>query len=518
MSLVEHRGERRDEVPGDPDRCIELAIIGAGAGGLCMAARLRGHGIEDFVILEKSDGVGGTWRDNAYPDAACDVPSHLYSFSFASKADWSRKWAKQPEILGYFEDLVRHHDLARHLRLGAEVTECRWRDEQGCWELRTGNGDRLRAKVVVCALGQLNVPHIPDLPGLGDFEGTMYHSARWDHDHDLRGERVGVIGIGASAIQFVPPVADVAASVTLFQRSPNYVGPKRDREFRRWERRVFAHVPGVQRLYRWSIYWRHEARFALMRRNSGVGRLLQEAFRRRIRELAGDRLPMEALMPEYPPGCKRVLIADRWYPTLRREHVEVVTSPVRRVDRTGVECDDGRRIPLDTLVFGTGFRTTDFLTPIRVTGRDGADLDEAWASGASAYLGMAVPGFPNLFLLYGPNTNLGHNSILFMIEQQVGYVLATLDQLRRRAAAAVEVNEAAMLRWEREVRRRAEDTVWAEGCSSWYKTDAGRLTNNWVGRTTEYRRRLRRPRWTDWSFRGAAGARRPGYDSADSSL
>jgi cation diffusion facilitator CzcD-associated flavoprotein CzcO len=465
-----------------------------------MAARLREQGIEDLVILEKSDGVGGTWRDNTYPDAACDVPSHLYSFSFAPKADWSRKWAKQPEILGYFEHVVQRYDLERHLELRTEVAECRWLDAAQCWELRTAAGPRLRARVVICALGQLNVPYIPELPGLGDFDGTVFHSARWDHEHDLRGERVGVVGVGASAIQFVPPVADVAASVTLFQRSPNYVGPKRDREFRRWERWAFARVPGVARLYRGSIYWRHEARFALMRRNSLLGRLLQEAFRRRVRELADDRLPMEALMPAYAPGCKRVLIADRWYPTLRRESVEVVTSPVRRVVPTGIECDDGRRFPLDTLVFGTGFRTTDFLTPIRVTGRDGADLDALWASGAAAYLGMGMPRFPNLFLLYGPNTNLGHNSILFMIEQQVGYVLAALEQLRQRGATSMEVTDGAMARWEREVRRRAEETVWAEGCGSWYTTDDGRLTNNWVGRTTEYRRRLRRPRWTDWSF------------------
>jgi cation diffusion facilitator CzcD-associated flavoprotein CzcO len=514
---VAHERESGDLDVSNPARGVEVAIVGAGAGGLCMARGLRERGIDDIVILEKSDGVGGTWRDNTYPDAACDVPSHLYSFSFDSKADWSRKWAKQPEILEYFERLVRRHDLERHLQLRTEVAGCRWLEESGCWELRTAAGDRLRAGVVVCALGQLNVPHIPDLPGLEDFGGTVFHSARWDHHHDLRGERVGVIGIGASAIQFVPPVADRAASVALFQRSPNYVGPKRDREFRRWERWVFSHVPGVQRLYRWSIYWRHEARFALMRRNSRLGRVLQEAFRRRIRGLADHRLPMEALMPDHPPGCKRVLIADRWYPTLRRDHVEVVTAPVTGVTAQGVECADGRHVALDTLIFGTGFRTTELLTPIEVTGRDDEDLDETWAGGASAYLGMAMAGFPNLFLLYGPNTNLGHNSILFMIEQQVGYVLAALAEMHRRGATAMEVTEGAMLRWDREMRRRSADTVWAEGCNSWYKTADGRLTNNWVGRTTEYRRRLRRPRWTDWSFRSTAGPRRPGYDSVDSS-
>jgi cation diffusion facilitator CzcD-associated flavoprotein CzcO len=500
VSLDELQRDSLDD-PADPVRTA-IAIIGAGAGGLCMAARLREHGIDDFVILEKSDGVGGTWRDNTYPDSACDVPSHLYSFSFASKPDWTRKWAKQPEILEYFESIADRHGLRAHLRFGEEVTACSWLDGEQCWDLRTTTGTTIRADVVVCALGQLNMPNIPDIPGIEDFRGTIFHSARWNHDHDLRGERVGVIGIGASAIQFVPPVADEAAALTLFQRSPNYVYPKRDRRFRSWERRMLTAVPGLQRLYRWSIYWRLEARQGLMRRHSLLGRLMQSTFRQSIRRSVGPRLPVEALVPDYPPGCKRVLIADRWYPTLAEDHVEVVTSPVRRLTPEGAECADGTRYDLDTLVFGTGFKTTDFLTPMAITGRGGADLNSVWSDGASAYLGLSMSGFPNLFLLYGPNTNLGHNSILFMIEQQVDYVISVLAEMQRRGATAAEVTTGAMFRWDREMRRRSARTVWAEGCQSWYKTPDGRITNNWVGRTTEYRRRLRRPRWTDWTFSG----------------
>lgn len=479
----------------------DVAILGAGAGGLAMAIRLLDAGRRDVVVLEKSDGVGGTWRDNHYPDSACDVPSHLYSFSFAPNPDWTRKWAKQPEILGYFEGLVDRYDLAPLLRLGREVTECHWSDDDACWTLRTADGEVFRARTVVSGLGQLNIPNIPDIEGLAEFGGTVFHSARWRHDHDLGGERVGVIGIGASAIQFVPPVAAEAGHLTLFQRSPNYVAPKPDREFRSWERWAMRHVPGARRAYRASIYWRLEARFNLMRRNSWMGRLLQQQFRKQIQPMISDRLPAEALVPEYPPGCKRVLIADDWYPALLRPNVEVVTAGVERITPTGVVTAEGREHPLDTLIFGTGFHTTEFLTPMKVTGTEGRDLNDVWSAGAVAYLGLSVAGFPNFFLLYGPNTNLGHNSILFMIEQQVGYVLAALDELDRRGAVSMDVTEGAQARWDREMLRRAGDTVWAEGCHSWYKTDDGRITNNWIGHTTEYRRRLRRPRFTDWRFR-----------------
>ncbi|MEZ5239365.1 MAG: NAD(P)/FAD-dependent oxidoreductase [Microthrixaceae bacterium] len=358
-----------------------VAIIGAGAGGLCMAAQLKLAGRSDFVVLERSEGVGGTWRDNTYPDAACDVPSHFYSFSFATNPDWSRKWAKQPEILAYFESLVERFDMAGHFRFGVEVTEAAWSDEDCTWTIRTTGGAEVVADVVVSALGQLNMPHVPDLEGLEDFEGTRFHSARWDHDHDLGGESVGVIGIGASAIQFVPPVARQARRVTLFQRSANYVVPKPDREFRAWERWVFRNVPGAERAYRAWTYWRLESKFNLMRRDSWLGRWLQGRFEKDLAALASDRLPMDVLMPDYVPGCRRLLISDDWYPTLRRENVEVVGSGVERLTPHGVDTLDGRHFEVDTLIFGTGFRTTEFLTPLKITGSRGRDLNEVWAGG-----------------------------------------------------------------------------------------------------------------------------------------
>lgn len=483
-----------------------IAIIGAGAAGLCMAIRLRDAGIDSFTIYEKSDGVGGTWRDNTYPDAACDVPSHLYSFSFASKRDWTRKFAYQPEILGYFEELVDRFDLARHMRFGVEVTEAHYDDGDGTWTLRTAEGEgstdgTVVADVVVSGLGQLNRPHIPHIPGLEEFReggGTVFHSARWDHGHDLSGERVGVVGIGASAIQFVPPVVAAAQHTTLFQRSANYVGPRRDRPFRRWEQWAFTRVPGIQRLYRDSIYWRFEVRFNVMRSGSRLGRWMQQQFRRQLAPMVSPRLPEDALVPDYPIGCKRILISDNWYPTLLRPDVDVVTAGIGHIEDGAVVTVDGDRHPVDTLVFGTGFRTTEFLSPLKITGRGGLDLNEVWADGARAFLGLAVPGFPNLFLLYGPNTNLGHNSILFMIEQQVGYTLRLIEEKALLRLRAVEVTSSAASRFDEEVQEAASRTVWAQGCHSWYKTAEGRITNNWTDHTTAYRRMLSFPDPGDW--------------------
>ena len=483
-----------------------VAIIGAGAAGLCMAIRLADAGIESFTIYEKSSGVGGTWRDNTYPQAACDVPSHLYSFSFASKRDWTRRFARQPEILGYFESLVDRFDLEPHLRFGVEVTEAHYDDVAGTWTLHMaegdgGDGDTVVADVVVSGLGQLNRPHIPEIAGLDDFAdqgGTVFHSARWDHDHDLSGERVGVIGIGASAIQFVPPVAEAAAHTTLFQRSANYVGPRKDRPFSERERWVLEHVPGAQRAYRESIYWRFEARFNAMRKGSRLGRWMEGQFRTQLRALISDRLSEAAVIPDYPLGCKRILIADDWYPTLLRPDVEVVTVGVDRIEDGEVVTVDGVGHPVDTLVFGTGFRSTEFLSPLKITGRSGRDLNDVWADGARAFLGLAVPGFPNLFMLYGPNTNLGHNSILFMIEQQVGYTLRLIEEKVLLGLRSIEVAEPAASRFDAEVQDAAARTVWAEGCHSWYKTEDGRITNNWTDHTTVYRRLLSHPDPEDW--------------------
>lgn len=478
----------------------QVVIVGGGLSGLAAAVQLARSGVRSFTIVEQSEGVGGTWRDNVYPGCACDVPSHLYSFSFAPKTDWSRRFADQPEILTYAEQLVDRHRLGPHLRLGARVEAATYDEPTGIWRLRlttvsSGTAepvtDELVADTVIFACGQLNRPHVPDLPGLDTFAGPSWHSARWDHTVDLTGRRVAVIGSGASAIQFVPQVAASAASVTIFQRSPNYVAPKKDRPYTRATRRLLERVKPAQTAYRWWIYWTLEVRWLWFRRDSWPARKLQSAFTEGIRSgMVSDRLREEAVVPDYPVGCKRILISNDWYPTLLRPEVTVVDSPIVRIETDAVVTADGTRHPADVLLFGTGFSTTDLLAHIPVTGTGGRTLSASWAEGAHAYLGTAVAGFPNCYLLYGPNTNLGHNSILFMVERQLNLVLQALALQTRAGAADVDppvaVSEVAYIRDDQRTQSRMSRTAWAGDCTSWYKTASGRITNNWPTWTVRF--------------------------------
>ena len=479
-----------------------VLIVGAGLGGIRMAMRLRQAGIVTFTIVDKADGIGGVWRDNTYPGAACDVPSHLYSFSFRTEPGWSRRFAPQDEILAYLERCVADHGLTPHLRLGTEVAELTWDDDDERWSARTTDGEVLEAEVVVCALGQLNRPRLPDVPGRDDFAGTAFHSARWDHGHRLDGERVGVIGTGASAIQFVPPVAAAAGHTTVFQRTPAWVLPKRDTVYTRRQRWAFAHLPLVERAYRWWTYWSFEGRFTVLRRAGRLEALGRARFTEALDEAVvpaatAKGVPRHALVPDEPLGCKRLLQSNDWYPALLRDDVDVVTAPIERIVADGVVTADGVHHRLDTLIYGTGFAATDFLAPMRVVGRKGVELDEAWRDGARAYLGMAVAGFPNLFLLYGPNTNLGHNSIVFMLEAQIHWILEVVRDLVASNLTSVEVRPEAQDRDDAEVQAAAAGTVWAGDCRSWYKDASGRITNNWPHFTVEYWRRTRRVRRAD---------------------
>ncbi|HEX4217439.1 MAG TPA: NAD(P)/FAD-dependent oxidoreductase [Acidimicrobiales bacterium] len=477
-------------------RAPSVAIVGAGLSGLAMAMQLCRSGVTDMTILEQSDGVGGTWRDNTYPGSGCDVPSHLYSFSFASKTDWSRRFAEQPEILGYAEDCVDRFDLARHIRFNTTVEEARFDEEAAQWHLtvspREGPPDDVVADVVIFACGQLNRPAVPHLPGAETFEGTSFHSARWDHGCSLEGRRVAVVGNGASAIQFVPPVAGQASVLTIFQRSTNYVGPKPDRAYGAMERWCLEHIRPLELAYRWKIYWSFEARWLLFRRDGWVGRRLTRRFDDGIRtQVVSERLPEASVVPDYPLGCKRILISNDWYPALHRSNVEVVTDPIDHLETDAVVTAGGRRVPADVLIYATGFHTTDFLSHITVTGSGGRKLADQWATGAEAYLGMAIPGFPNCFVLYGPNTNLGHNSILFMVERQVSYVLHTLALTTAAGRAArsrvsVDVKPEAYRRDGDRTQRLMTTTAWAGSCRSWYKTATGRITNNWPSWTLRY--------------------------------
>ncbi len=495
-----------------------VVIVGGGFSGLGFAIQLIRSGIREFTIIEQSDGVGGTWKENTYPGSGCDVPSHLYSFSFAPKSDWTRRYAEQTEILTYADRLVRRYRLGPHLRLGTTVTGAELDEASGQWRVTVsptpavtgdtpGRTEEITADAVIFACGQLNRPHIPDLAGLEEFRGPTWHSARWDHDVDLAGRRIGVVGSGASAIQFVPPVAAVASQLTIFQRTPNYVAPKNDRPYGTRARWLFEHVSAWERAYRWWIYWSLEFRWIWFRKDSWAGRKLGELFAKGINaDVVSERLPAHAVLPDYPVGCKRILISSDWYPALMRPNVEVVDQPIDHIEADAVVTADGQRRPVDVLIFGTGFSTTDFLVHMAVTGEGGRSLADEWAGASHAYLGMAVAGFPNCYLLYGPNTNLGHNSILFMVERQINFILQALavqtSVLGEEKVALVGVDEAAYQRDDERTQRLMASTTWVSGCTSWYKAATGRVTNNWPTWTVRYWYETLRLRPTDLRVRG----------------
>ncbi len=467
----------------------EVAVVGAGFGGIGMAIRLRRAGRESFVVLEKAGDIGGTWRDNTYPGAGCDVPSHLYSYSFGRRA-WPRRYGSQAEILRYLHELVDAHRLRPHIRLGAEVRSAVFDEADGAWALTLAGGEEVRARAIVSAVGQLNRPAMPDIHGLGAFAGPVWHSARWNHEFAMEGRRVAVIGTGASAIQLVPAIAARAARVHVFQRSAPYIVRKRDRPYGRFERWCFRHLPLLQRADRLRWYLMGELLGHALVASPRLRGAMEASALAYMRGEVADPDLRERCTPDYAMGCKRILFSSDWYATLQRPSVELVTDRIDRIHETGVVTDDGRERPVDAIVLATGFRATEFLQPMRVVGIGGRELHETWRAGAEAYRGVAVSGFPNFFMLYGPNTNLGSNSILFMLEAQIRYVQRALDALRD--VGWLDVRGEVQDRFNRWVAAASRGTVWETGCHSWYTTATGRNTNNWPAYTFRYRRQLRR--------------------------
>jgi cation diffusion facilitator CzcD-associated flavoprotein CzcO len=471
---------------------FQVAIIGAGFAGVCMAIKLKEAGIDDFVILENGEEAGGTWRDNTYPGCACDVPSHLYSYSFRLHGEWSEVFPPWREIRDYIADCVRHYGLKPHLRLRTAVKELRFDEKFAGWELALSDGQQIRARFVVAATGPLTKPLLPDIPGLDSFRSHKIHSARWDHGFPLDGKRVAVIGTGASAIQIVPAIARKVAQLHVFQRTAPWVLPRYNRRYGKAARWIYRRFPAARRFTRWLTYWRLEAFAPAVLRDGLARRFFEFVGRCHLRLHVPDAALRERLRPRFRLGCKRVLLSDSYYRALQLPQAELVTDKIAGFTADGVVTDDGKERRVDAVIFATGFRATEFVSPLRIYGKEGRELSEMWKRDATSYLGISVAGFPNLFLLVGPNTGLGHSSIIFMIEAQVRYVIDAIRTAKVRSLRRIEVRPDAEAAFQEEIQSRLRGTAWMSGCQSFYLSDNGKTYMMWPGTTVEYWRRTQR--------------------------
>jgi cation diffusion facilitator CzcD-associated flavoprotein CzcO len=467
-----------------------VLIIGAGFGGIGAAIELTRNGYSDVTVLERADRLGGVWRENTYPGAACDVPSPLYCYSYELN-DWPRRYSGQREIHAYLERTAVKYGVDRLVRFGTEVTEAEFDAARGKWSVHTAGGEILEADVLVPAVGQLSRPARPSIPGIESFRGQAFHSAQWDHGYDLRGKRVAVIGTGASAIQFVPRIQPIVGELAVFQRTPPFIGPKFDTDFGRRHqivRRYFTPMRLLSRLFWWLL---GEFFTRGMIGSARISKLMTMMTAFKLRREVSDPVLRAKLRPDYPIGCKRVLFSNDYLPALAQPNVNVITEAITEIGPDGVLTADGRRHEVDAIIYGTGFTPSDFLAPMKIRGLDGREIHDAWPDGARAYLGMAVPGFPNLFLMYGPNTNLGAGSIIYMLEAQARYIRQAVDLLARPSApACLEVREEVEERFDAEMQTRLSSAVWTM-CSSWYRNATGRVVTNWPGQVHEYYRRTK---------------------------
>ncbi|MDQ2728683.1 MAG: NAD(P)/FAD-dependent oxidoreductase [Actinomycetota bacterium] len=469
---------------------VEIVVIGTGFAGLAMASRLLTEGFTDLVVLERATEVGGTWRDNTYPGAGCDIPSHLYSLSFNPNPGWSRDYSRQPEILDYLRDSADRFGVTPHIRFGHTVTGAAWEDGEARWTVTTDRG-RFSARFLLAGAGPLAEPVLPDIPGLAEFAGRVWHSARWDHDADLRGSRVAVIGTGASAIQFVPEIQAEVDHLTLFQRTPPWILPRWDKPIGSRRQRLYRLFPPAQKLSRAMLFWRQEALFIAFKGAGRRFRLVETLARSYLKSRIKDPALAAKVTPTYALGCKRILMSDDYYPALTKANIEVVTDRITEITASGVRTADGTEHPVDTIVFGTGFHAVDPPMAEFTTGRDGVVMAEAWKDGMEAYKGTTVAGFPNLFFIIGPNTGLGHNSMVYIIESQVAYIMDCLRRTRDQGIGVVEVRRDAQDRWNEQIQEEMSGTVWIQGgCTSWY-LDRGRNTTLWPGYASQFRKATR---------------------------
>ncbi len=478
--------------PAAAENHSTIAIIGAGFAGMAMAIRLLQSGRRDFVLFDKEDDVGGTWKVNTYPGCACDVPSHLYSLSAAPHAGWSRAYSAQPEIWAYQRAVAERFDLYRYFQPSTHIVQARFDEARGVWRLQAEDGRVFTAQIVIAGMGGLSVPSIPKLPGQDRFQGKSFHSQQWDHDFDLTDQRIAVIGTGASAIQFVPQIAKPARQLHLYQRTAPWILSKEDHAIPREHQTWFEESPWLLRLKRWALYWGLEWRVSALVFAPALMKAVTKKADQHLRQSISDPALIEALTPNYLPGCKRVLLSDDYYPALARPDVELVTAGIREIREHSIISEDGSERAVDAIIYGTGFKATDPVPPGVVFGRSGRDLTEAWVDGPEAYRGTTVSGFPNLFFVLGPNTGLGHTSVLVMMEAQVHYIMGALQALQTRGEQWCDVRSDAQERYNQWLQARMKRTVWSiGGCDSWYKDKDGKNVTLWPGSTFGFRRMMR---------------------------
>jgi cation diffusion facilitator CzcD-associated flavoprotein CzcO len=478
-----------------------VAIIGAGFSGVGMAIKLKEAGYDQITVFDKAPKVGGTWYWNTYPGCACDVPIQLYSYSFAPSGLWSHQYPRAPEIQAYIEKVVDDFAVRPLLRLNTEVKSASWNDSAKVWHLELADGTTHKANILVSALGQLDIPKWPQIAGRNTFAGPSFHSARWNWDVDLKGKRVAVIGNGGSAVQFIPEIANDVAQLDVYQRTPNYLVPRNDREVPLEERERLANNPWLLKASRELIYWRSDTLFwGVFKGSKWRVNLFENAAKKLREDQITDPALRAKLTPNYPIGCKRILICDTYYPALQRPNVNLITDPIERIEQGAIVTKDATARPSDVIIYATGFDASHFGWSVDIVGQGGAHLKDVWQDGPEAYLGVMTAGFPNFLMLYGPNTNLGHTSILYMVERQIEYALKLLAPMSETGASRLEVRADAQARFNRLIQAELKASPWATACDSWYKTETGKITNNWPRSTQDYAKALKQVEWSHYAI------------------
>jgi cation diffusion facilitator CzcD-associated flavoprotein CzcO len=478
----------------------EIIIIGAGMSGICMGAKLLKANINNFLIIDKADDVAGTWHYNTYPGSGCDVRSTLYSYSFNLNPNWSRMFSLHDEIKAYFRDCVNKFKLQDHIQLSKEVREARFSEETGIWTLILMDDSVLTCRILISGLGQLNNPYLPEFKGADNFLGQAFHSARWNHDLDLTNKKVSIIGNAASALQFIPHIVKSAESVNVFQRSPNYVIPRNDRAYSSLEKKLFCFFPFFQRLHRLWIFLRQEMFYGVIANYKLSQKILTNEFKRYIAEHITDKDKLKKLTPTYPIGCKRILVSDDYYQAMNNAKLKLVTDPIDRFDQYGLTTQNGVSYESDVIIYATGFKTNEFLSPISFIGKQNCNLDNLWENGAESYKGICIKNFPNFFMLYGPNTNLGSNSIIFMVEQQVKFIIKCIKKVKSKNFKSIEIKESIFDQYNLSIQKDMLKTVWLASCDSWYKNKHGKVVNNWPKSPTSYYFHMKFPNFSHFNF------------------